>query len=64
MKVEGIGILTATAIVASVGDAKMFKNGREMAAFLGLASGGIKMLITWIFDLATISILTYSNDAD
>ena len=36
MKVEGVGPLSATAMVASVGDAKVFKNGREMAAWLGL----------------------------
>jgi len=37
--------LTASALVASVGDARNFKNGRELAAWLGLvprqhASGG------------------------
>lgn len=36
MDIEGVGVLTATAIVASVGDASVFKNGREMAAWLGL----------------------------
>jgi transposase len=36
MKIEGIGIITASAIVATVGDAKTFKNGRQMAAWLGL----------------------------
>ena len=35
-EVEGIGVLTATAILATVGDAKVFKNGRHFAAFLGL----------------------------
>lgn len=35
-KVPGVGALTATALVASVGDAKFFKNGRQMAAWLGL----------------------------
>jgi len=34
--VPGIGKLTATAIVATIGDAKTFKSGREFAAFLGL----------------------------
>lgn len=34
--VPGIGKLTATAIVATVGDAKAFRSGREFAAFLGL----------------------------
>jgi transposase len=35
-KVPGIGPVTATAIVATVGDARTFKNGRQMAAWLGL----------------------------
>ncbi len=35
-KIEGVGPLTATAVVAAVGDASVFKNGREMAAWLGL----------------------------
>lgn len=34
--IPGIGVLTATAVVASIGDAKVFKNGRHLAAFLGL----------------------------
>jgi transposase len=36
MKVEGVGPLTATAMVAAVGNARVFKNGREMAAWLGI----------------------------
>jgi transposase len=36
LKVPGIGPLTATAIIAAVGDTKIFKNGRQMAAWLGL----------------------------
>ena len=36
MKVEGVGPVTATATVASVGDAKAFNNGRQFAAWLGL----------------------------
>ncbi|CAD6562272.1 IS110 family transposase ISRta4 [Paraburkholderia hiiakae] len=35
-EVPGIGRLTATALVATVGDAKTFRSGREFAAFLGL----------------------------
>ena len=34
--IPGIGPLTATALVAATGDAKVFKNGRQMAAWLGL----------------------------
>lgn len=36
MNIEGIGPLTASAIVASIGDASGFKNGREVAAWIGL----------------------------
>jgi transposase len=35
-EVPGIGKLTATALVATMGDAKTFKSGREFAAFLGV----------------------------
>jgi transposase len=35
-EVPGIGRLTATALVAMVGDAKTFKSGRGFASFLGL----------------------------
>jgi transposase len=43
--IDGVGPLTATAIVAAVGDASDFKNGRHLAAWLGLvprqySSGG------------------------
>lgn len=36
MKIAGIGPITASAIVATVGNANTFKNGRQMAAWLGL----------------------------
>lgn len=36
MKIEGIGPISASALVASIGDAKVFKNGREVSAWLGL----------------------------
>jgi transposase len=35
-KIKGVGPKTATAIVAAVGDGAAFKNGRHMAAWLGL----------------------------
>ena len=35
-QVEGVGPKTATAMVAAVGDGRDFKNGRHMAAWLGL----------------------------
>lgn len=46
----GIGPLTASALVASIGDAKNFKNGRQLAAWLGLvprqhSSGGKQTLL-------------------
>lgn len=44
-KIEGIGPITATALVAAVGDRTCFRNGRQFAAWLGLvprqrSSGG------------------------
>lgn len=36
MSVPGIGAITATALLASVGDPGQFKNGRQFAAWLGL----------------------------
>lgn len=50
MKVSGIGPQTALALVAHVGDAKHFKNGRQMSAYLGLtprehSSGGKQRLL-------------------
>lgn len=35
-KIKGVGPKTATAIIAAVGDGAEFKNGRHMAAWLGL----------------------------
>lgn len=35
-KIAGVGPITASAIVATIGDAKAFKNGREVSAWLGL----------------------------
>ena len=35
-KVRGVGLLTATAAVATMGDPKAFKSGREFAAWLGI----------------------------
>jgi transposase len=49
-QIEGIGPTIATAIIATVGDTKYFKNGRQFAAFLGLvpkqhSSGGKPLLL-------------------
>ncbi len=49
-KVAGIGPITASALVATIGDAKNFTNGRQLAAWLGLvpkqhSSGGKSVLL-------------------
>src|SRR4029077_677719 len=48
-KIEGVGPLSATALMAAVGDRRCFKNGRVFAAWLGLvpkqrSSGGRERL--------------------
>lgn len=48
--ISGIGPITASAIVATVGDAREFKNGRQLAAWLGIvpkqhSSGGKQTLL-------------------
>lgn len=48
--IPGIGPITASALIASIGDAKNFKSGRELAAWLGLvprqhSSGGKQNLL-------------------
>lgn len=49
-QIPGVGPITASAIVASVGDARNFKNGRQMSAWMGLvprqhSSGGKPTLL-------------------
>jgi len=49
-EIAGIGPITASAIVATVGDAREFKNGRQLAAWMGLvpkqnSSGGKQNLL-------------------
>ena len=49
-RIPGIGPITASALVASIGDAKSFDNGRQLAAWLGLvarqhSSGGKPTLL-------------------
>ena len=34
--IPGVGLLSATAMIAAIGDIRVFKNGRELAAWLGL----------------------------
>lgn len=36
LKIEGIGAVTATAVVAGVGDGQQFRSGRDLAAALGI----------------------------
>lgn len=49
MEIEGLGPISASAIVTAVGDAKQFTSGRDMAAWIGLvpkqySSGGKEKL--------------------
>jgi transposase len=48
--IPGIGVLTATALTATVGEGQDFRNGRQLAAYLGLvprqvSSGGKERLL-------------------
>lgn len=48
--IPGIGVLTATALAATVGEGREFRNGRQLAAYLGLvprqaSSGGRERLL-------------------
>lgn len=49
-EIPGVGLITATAAVAVIGDAKTFKSGREFAAYVGLVprhrgtGGKVRML--------------------
>ena len=47
--IQGVGVVTASAILASIGNGKQFKSGREVAAWVGLvprqnSSGGKEKL--------------------
>lgn len=49
-QIPGIGAITASALVSTIGDAKNFQNGRQLAAWLGLvprqnSSGGKQNLL-------------------
>lgn len=49
-EIPGLGPITASAIIATLGDAREFKNGRQLAAWLGLvpkqhSSGGKQVLL-------------------
>lgn len=50
MMIPGIGLITATALIASIGNASGFENGRQLSAWLGLvprqhSSGGKDKLL-------------------
>lgn len=50
LTIPGVGLLTATALVAAIGDISVFKNSRELAAWLGLvpkqhSTGGKQTLL-------------------
>jgi transposase len=50
MSIPGVGYLTATAMYAAVGNAVNFRNGRELAAWLGItprehSTGGKQRLL-------------------
>lgn len=74
--IPGIGPLTASAIVASVGDASNFKNGRSFAAFIGLvprqsSSGGKERLgkiskrgdhyLRWLLVVGGLAVIRYAQ---
>jgi transposase len=49
-EIPGIGVISATALIAAIGDPKMFKNGRGLSAWIGLvprqaSSGGKNVLL-------------------
>lgn len=49
-EIPGIGPIIASALVATIGDARCFKNGRQLAAWMGLvpwqySSGGKPVLL-------------------
>ena len=74
--IPGIGPLTASALVASVGDASNFKNGRSLAAFVGLvprqsSSGGKERLgkiskrgdhyLRWLLVVGGLAVIRYAQ---
>ena len=74
--IPGIGPLAASALVASVGDATNFKNGRSFAAFIGLvpkqsSSGGKERLgkiskrgdhyLRWLLVVGGLAVIRYAQ---
>lgn len=56
-KIPGIGPITASALVATVGDARLFVSSRQLAAWIGLmlarSSSGGKTIVLGISKRAT-----------
>jgi transposase len=75
-KIPGIGPLAATALVASIPDARSFKNGRQVSAWLGLvprqnSSGGRSTLLgiskrgdVYLRTLLTVQLPVFSQQID
>jgi transposase len=74
--IPGIGPLAASALVASVGNASSFKNGRSFAAFIGLvpkqsSSGGKERLgkiskrgdhyLRWLLVVGGLAVIRYAQ---
>jgi len=74
--IPGIGPLAASALVASVGNAATFKNGRSFAAFIGLvpkqsSSGGKERLrkiskrgdhyLRWLLVVGGLAVIRYAQ---
>ena len=74
--IPGIGPLTASALVASIGDASQFKNGRSFAAFIGLvprqsSTGGKERLgriskrgdhyLRWLLVVGGLAVIRYAQ---
>lgn len=74
--IPGIGPLTASALVASIGEASNFKNGRSLAAFIGLvpkqsSSGGKERLggiskrgdhyLRWLLVIGGLAVIRYAQ---
>ena len=74
--IPGIGPLTASALVGSVGDASHFKNGRSFAAFIGLvprqsSTGGKERLgriskrgdhyLRWLLVVGGLAVIRYAQ---
>ena len=74
--IPGIGPLAASALVASVGNASNFKNGRSFAAFIGLvpkqsSSGGKERLgriskrgdhyLRWLLVVGGLAVIRYAQ---